>query len=809
MTLQLHTLKGCSPAPLAHYLKALGILRLLVEQRADCEARGWWEGEHFRLLSKFSREGIEKFFLEKYEPTPLLSPWNKGCGFFKANDPGLAPLEQSRAARFVPFRQGVIESRRLLDAVAHVDAVIRAIKARTKTNKTFQSEQQRELLARSETFRSCLDQLRVQAARSDLLPTTRNELAADITTIETLVAKARNLPTKAEVDRLKAGSGYKRLLAAAERRFKSLKVALIPDCRRAWRGPHAEWLSAAVVLAEDGSPEWPSLLGTGGNDGNLDFTNNFMQQLGKLFDLASADGCPIAAARELLANALWSEPVNKLSSAAVGQYQPGAAGGANSSTGFTSGNLVNPWDFVLMMEGSLLFSSRATRRLDPNEFSRASAPFAVRSHAAGFGSPGSEKAQRGEQWMPLWSRPATLGDVVALFGESRVQLNRRTANRPVDVARAISRLGVARGIDAFARYGYLERNGQSTLAVPLGRVSVRQHPRAHLIDDLAAWMDRLERRSRDKHSPARFLQAERRLADAVLAAITHDCSPDRWQAVLQAAVAVESLQATGSAIEAGPIPSLRPEWAAATDDGTAEFRLAISLGSAAARYSRDGHPVDPVRHHWLPLEQGTRRFKTSDKRLAQDSRVVMFGRDALADCAAIVERRLIEAGMKGQRRLPLVAARGCSARLSDLAQFLSGAIDLGKLLDLARAFMAIRWDLWPLDQRSFATHSSEQPEEAWLALRLACLPWPLTKSQDIPAEAGIVRRLLVGDSVGATGIALARLRSAGIRAPLQAGATNAATARLWAAAVVFPIDHGSALRAAATLDPAMKGPIHA
>ena len=118
MTFQLHTLKGCSPVPLAHYLKALGILRLVVEQRADCEARGWWDGEHFCLMSMLSREELEAFFLEKYEPTPLLSPWNKGCGFFKANDPGLAPLEQSHAARFQHFREGVTESRRLLDAVA-------------------------------------------------------------------------------------------------------------------------------------------------------------------------------------------------------------------------------------------------------------------------------------------------------------------------------------------------------------------------------------------------------------------------------------------------------------------------------------------------------------------------------------------------------------------------------------------------------------------------------------------------------------------------------------------------------------------
>jgi CRISPR-associated protein Csx17 len=646
-------------------------------------------------------------------------------------------------------------------------------------------------------------------AKPDLPLAKREELAADIATMESVVTQAAKPPTKSEAERLKASSGYKRLLAAADRRFKSLKATLIPDCRRAWRGPHAEWLSAAVVLDENGNPEWPSLLGTGGNDGNLDFTNNFMQRLGELFDLTSADGSASPGTAELLANSLWSLPANKLATTAVGQYQPGAAGGANSSTGTGGDSLVNPWDFVLMMEGSLLFSSRATRRLAPSESSRASAPFAMRSHAAGFASPGAEKAQRGEQWMPLWSRPATLDDVAALFGEARVQLNRQTANRPVDVARAISRLGVARGIDSFTRYGYLERNGQSTLAVPLGRVNVRQHPRAHLIDDLAPWLDRLQRRARDKHAPARLIQAERRLADAVFAALTHDYSPDRWQAILQAAVAVESLQAAGSAIDAGPIPSLTPEWTSAVDDGSVEVRLALSLGSAAAGYSREGRPIDPIRHHWLPLERGARRFKISDKRLAHDSRVVMSGRDALADCSAIVERRLVEAGMKGQRHLPLVAAKGCSARLSDLAAFVSGALDFGKVLDLSRAFMAIKWDLCLLDHSPRAPRSPDQPEEAWLALRLACLPWPLATGKNIPAEPGVVRRLLAGDGAGATGIALARLRSAGIRPPLQAGVTDGRTARLWAAALVFPIDRGSAVRAAATLNPAMKGSIHA
>ena len=410
--------------------------------------------------------------------------------------------------------------------------------------------------------------------------------------------------------------------------------------------------------------------------------------------------------------------------------------------------------------------------------------------------------------MPLWRQPATLTDLATMLGEARVQLDRQPANRPVDMARAISRLGVARGIEAFVRYGYLERNGQSTLAVPLGRVQVRHHPRAYLIDDLAAWMDRVQRRSRDKNAPARLVHAERRLADAVFAALTHDATPDRWQAILLAAADIESLQATGTGIDAGVLYGLRPEWVEAVNDGTAEFRLALALGSAAASYFK-GKPSDPVRHHVLPLERGARRFKAADKKLVNDPRVVVSGPDPLRDLAAIVERRLIEAAQKGQRRSRLVAATGCGAHFDDLTRLLSGAVDLDRLFGLARAFMAIKWDQWSREHVPQTTPSTDTPEECWLAVRLCCLPWPLAGDQDIPADERIVRLLLSGNAVRAIEIARQRLRSVGIRPPMYAGVTDAFSARHWAAALAFPIHRSTALRAAAILDPSMKGLLHA
>jgi len=59
----LHRLDGCSPIPLASYLKALGILRLVSEQ-ADPEARAWWEGDRFLLASHLDEPELIEFFLK-------------------------------------------------------------------------------------------------------------------------------------------------------------------------------------------------------------------------------------------------------------------------------------------------------------------------------------------------------------------------------------------------------------------------------------------------------------------------------------------------------------------------------------------------------------------------------------------------------------------------------------------------------------------------------------------------------------------------------------------------------------------------
>ena len=112
--MNLHRLNGCAPVPLALYLKALGVLRLVAEQ-LDPQARGWWEGERFVLACNADQDALVGFLVYSYCPTPLVSPWNRGSGFFLPDDPVIAAIVGSTADRFAPLRAGVTAAREKLD----------------------------------------------------------------------------------------------------------------------------------------------------------------------------------------------------------------------------------------------------------------------------------------------------------------------------------------------------------------------------------------------------------------------------------------------------------------------------------------------------------------------------------------------------------------------------------------------------------------------------------------------------------------------------------------------------------------------
>jgi CRISPR-associated protein Csx17 len=291
------------------------------------------------------------------------------------------------------------------------------------------------------------------------------------------------------------------------------------------------WIDATVVLA-DRQASFPPLLGTGGNDGRLDFSTNFHERLLEVLDVTAKGRVRSAAcARDLMTGTEFE----RLASGPVGQFDPVLAGGQGSSPFGAADSLVNPWEYVLLVEGALLFASGTVRR-HQHDAARAARPFTVSFSADGSESGAAGEESRGEIWAPLWSRPLTLSEICQLFGEARASWRGRPAQRAVDFYAATRTLGVARGIGEFVRYGLQRRNGLAFVAVPLDRVRVREElaPSVRLVAGVEDWASRA--RAVDASAA---VGGALRLYDQAHLAFARDGKPDSLRDLLAALTSLE------------------------------------------------------------------------------------------------------------------------------------------------------------------------------------------------------------------------------------------------------------------------------
>ncbi len=127
-------LPGCRSRPLVHYLKALGLFRI-VSRQADPTARARWSGGTLVLRSALDAPALTAFFLERYAPTPVVSPWNGGSGFFPKDDKkAFEAIGDSNDGRLASFRNAIDTARGVLAeleiAEKPTDAVLKVLLVR-------------------------------------------------------------------------------------------------------------------------------------------------------------------------------------------------------------------------------------------------------------------------------------------------------------------------------------------------------------------------------------------------------------------------------------------------------------------------------------------------------------------------------------------------------------------------------------------------------------------------------------------------------------------------------------------------------
>jgi CRISPR-associated protein Csx17 len=452
------------------------------------------------------------------------------------------------------------------------------------------------------------------------------------------------------------------------------------------------WIDAAVVLA-DRDTIFPPLLGTGGNDGRLDFSTNFHQRLLEVIGASDKDSSRSAAIARDLLDGTENE---RLASAAIGQFDPAGAGGPGSSRFGAAGSLVNPWGYVLVVEGALLFAASAVRR-HQHAAGRAAMPFTVYGSSDGSASGAAGEESRGEVWAPVWSREFTLAEIKQVFAEARASWRGRPARRAADFYAATRTLGVARGIDGFTRYGLQRRNGLAFTAVPLARVGVHARPEVRLAAEVQDWASRF--RSGDTSAAVR--QAARRFETAELAYVT-DGEAMPLARMLAALTELEQAAGRSGRIKGTvPVryaPPARPFLDILRRAESPELRVAVGLASCAMLSASGQVPVPSrtLRQILLPIDPAAPGGKGQPNGRWRDAPLVAgFGSRDLFEVLAdvLIWRSRAAASERGEEDFRGVTTfrAGIAVPAADLHAFASGTLNPGDLGLFLNACLALNW----------------------------------------------------------------------------------------------------------------------
>lgn len=576
------------------------------------------------------------------------------------------------------------------------------------------------------------------------------------------------------------------------------KEAFIASLRGVLSDDAVAWIDSVAVVDDDDATMMP-VLGSGGNEGVLEYAGLFMRLL---VDTVLGDR---ERSERLLRSALFGTVVTDLVESAGGQFDPGTAGGFNTGPGFMSKDLPNnPWRFLLLIEGSLVWTSALASRQQGMEtnYRFAVSPFTVRHRAAGYGSAGHQDGDpqrvRAEVWLPVWRRPACLREVARFIAEGRVEVRARTgarrrAKNSLDFAEAVASLGVDRGVGAFVRYALIKRRGDSYLALPAGVIEVHYRREADLLRQLDPEMDAVDRffaRFPSEQGPPTSLVSRRRAIDDARWDVTIHGGAEAMIRLVRAIGALEMVLARRDPGKEprlrSPLGRLGPEWVDACGD-RAEVRVAAAIASITATGG-----AGPIRMYLAPLD------RDQPGTYAPAMRTVPYAGVDLSDrLGAVLHRRLYDARTRSgdraarERGNPTWGRR--LARLDDVANYFDpGALDERMIEELIFGFTWVRHAQGGMAHARGSASTAPPLPRSYSLLKLVCLPHPITMGDDhihVVADPNLVPLLRAGRVSDAIGVARHRLLANGIlpRRVADLAVVDAALGRRLAAALLIPV----------------------
>jgi CRISPR-associated protein Csx17 len=540
------------------------------------------------------------------------------------------------------------------------------------------------------------------------------------------------------------------------------RTTILRRCRNLLSDRAVEWLDAAVGIAADGSRSFAPVLGTGGNEGRLDYTNNFMARIAGLL-ISPGRATPV---RELLGNSLFDYYTTGLQAGAAGQYDPGRAGGANQGPGISNDDsTTNPWDLVLTMEGAVAWASGLYRRQGAHYRAVLCSPFTVRATRVGYGSASAKDDARAEIWTPLWRGPVRYEELKTLLREGRASVDGRPAANAIEFAEAACSLGVDRGIERFVRYSLLKRRGDSYVALPVGTFATMYRSEADRVRQFQSFLETFSWRELPRGA-----EELRRGVDAAIYQVLLRGGKERMRELMAALGRMLRRIVTTSDSRLPSRGLKAADWLGACGLDVTEVRIAAAIASI---FTRDVGSI-------------------ADNLSRADKRFAWTGADLAGRMISVLERRLQLAGALESDSNPLGGA--CALHPGDATSFIEGSVDDALTEDLLFAFAILDWQGF---EKPAAADANREVLPVYAVLKHLFLAGEIKRGPEpkrLRSDPRILSLLKAESIKEAAAMAVNRLSVAGFR-PLQVDYTGGIDPKRLAASLLIPVQSGWALGA--------------
>jgi len=492
-------LMGCRHDILGHYLKAIGLLRVLAlcadREHRDPDAEGWWDVDQACFVLRSTKyptiDALIEFFGRRYRPTPVFSAWNTGGGlnekkqvvftvdlkpwidYWNANraallDHGFPPPADNATPPF-PAKPFPLKLRQCsLPSTAEIVVTPKGRGARSSVQVSWSEEACRKLFGQLQAQRKGLERgIKFTKPVNDKFRSGASAFEFDV--MDESALAGLSLPGVHVSIHVKE-SGNKAVMALLAKELtsdgeviRSLELGrkhfdhfqaddaddrvLLEQYRDQSSQSAAEAFDSIFTTRASTRPADNPVFLNRGDAGAAEVFRTFwvffrgVREAARFNTLASLCG--------MIENGA-TVPKGKGS-----PFFPDAVKSYNTGSGWVEEKFpFYPLDYVLAVEGAFALRGSAARTIGAGTRRFAAFPFVFDSAENMVDDGNDVKGTASALWLPLWERPTTFAELSSFIGDAQSRLPGKDARFSAEFVRALYAQGVDAGFSGWQEFRF-------------------------------------------------------------------------------------------------------------------------------------------------------------------------------------------------------------------------------------------------------------------------------------------------------------------------------------------------------------------